>query len=310
MLGQNLLWMGELSEGQQHLRRGSELYDATQHHSLAARYSEDPGVVCLAWEALALFILGYPDQALHRSREAVALAKDLADSFSLVQALMLTAHARLSRGEARVALEEVESAIALAREYDFPFWISYTTILRGWALAELGKFEEGILQMHQGLANYQATGAAFGVPDFLARLAEAQGKGNQGEPDWAPLDEAFALIEKNDERWHEAEVYRLKGELLLAQEVKSQKSSPASTQHLTPSTQEAEACFRKAIEVAQKQQAKSWELRATISLARLWQQQGKIAEAHQMLAEIYNWFTEGFDTKDLQEAKVLLDELA
>ena len=129
-LGQNLLWMGELSEGQQHLRRGSELYDAAQHHSLAARYGEDPGVVCLAWEAHALFLLGYPDQALHRSREAIALAKDLADSFSLVQALAEAAHTRLYRGEARVAQEEAESALALAREHDFPF-LSHVQLLSG-----------------------------------------------------------------------------------------------------------------------------------------------------------------------------------
>jgi predicted ATPase len=292
-----------------------------QHHSLAARYSEDPGVVCLAWGARALFALGYPDQALHRSREAIALAKDLADSFVLVQALSEAAHIRLHRGEARVAQEEAESALALAREHDFPLLFTWTTILWGWALAELGKFEEGILQMRQGLAAYRASGAALGIPDFLAHLAEAQGKGKQGEPDWALLEEAFALIEKNDERWYEAEVYRLKGELLLAQEVKSQnakvksqKSEITSPQALAPSTQaeveqEAEACFLKAVEVAQKQQAKSWELRATVSLARLWQQQGKQHEAHTMLSVIYNWFTEGFDTKDLQEAKVLLAEL-
>jgi predicted ATPase len=313
MLGQNLLWMGELSEAQQHLRRGSELYDAAQHHSLAARYSEDPGVVCLAWEALALFILGYPDQSLQRSREAVALAKNLADSFSLVQARILNAYIRLYRDEARAAQEETEGAIALAREHDFPFYVAFSTILWGWALAGLGKVEEGILQMRQGLTDYRATGAALGVPDFLARLAEAHGKGNQSEPDWALLDEAFALIEQNDERWYEAEVYRIKGELTLQQEfqVEDPQSACPLRRGAVPNPQsEAETCFRKAIAVAQRQHAKSWELRATISLARLWQQQGKKEEAHQMLAEIYGWFTEGFGTKDLQEAKALLDELS
>ena len=239
MLGQNLLWMGELSEAQQHLRRGSELYDAAQHHSLAARYSEDPGVVCLAWEALALFILGYPDQSLQRSREAVALAKNLADSFSLVQALILNAYIRLYRDEARTAQEEAEGAIALAREHDFPFFVQFTTIVWGWVLAELGECEEGILQMCQGLVDYRAAEAELFMPDFLAHLAEAQGKGEQGEPDWALLDEALALIEKNDERWYEAEVYRIKGELTLRQEFhvqdpKFQVENPQSAFRLPP----------------------------------------------------------------------------
>jgi predicted ATPase len=214
-----------------------------------------------------------------------------------------------------VAQEEAESALALAREHDFPLLFTWTTILWGWALAELGKFEEGILQMRQGLAAYRASGAALGIPDFLVHLAEAQGKGNQGEPDWSLFDEAFALIEKNDERWYEAEVYRLKGELTLQRNREQgtgnrEQERSTDPRPLTPDPQgEAEACFRKAVEVAQKQQAKSWELRATVSLARLWQQQGKQREAHTMLSVIYNWFTEGFDTADLQEAKVLLAEL-
>lgn len=230
-LGQSLVWLGELSEGQQHLRSESELYDAAQHHSLAAHYGEDPGVVCLTWEAHVLFLLGYLDQSLQKSREAIALAKDLADSFSLSQALAMDAYLRLYRREVHVAQEEAEGAIALAKEHDFPSWIASATIFWGWALAELGEFEEDILQMRQGLAAYRATGSEVGAPDCLAHLAEAQGKGKQSEPEWSLLDEALALIEKNSERWHEAEVYRLKGELLVAQEVKSQKLSP-----LAPST--------------------------------------------------------------------------
>ena len=337
-LGQSLLWLGEIDEALQHLRKGRKLYDAAQHHSLAARYGEDPGVVCLAYEAHALFILGYPDQALHRSREAIALAKGLADSFSLAEALVMAAYVRLDRREPRVAQEEAEGAIALAREHDFPSWITSATIFWGWAIAELGKFAEGTLKMCQGLADYRASGAELGVPNFLAQLAEAQGKGKEGKPEWSLLDEALALIEKNDEHWREAEVYRLKGELRLQQEFNLQGSkpvlpAPVPQAQVSPSTLlrinsvegfqvtdprplpfdpqgEAEACFLKAIEVAQKHHAKSWELRATMSLTRLWQQQGKPAEAHRLLSEVYNWFTEGFDTKDLQEAKALLDSLA
>ncbi len=142
-------------------------------------------------------------------------------------------------------------------------------------------------------------------PYYLALLAEAYGKGGQAEEGLSALSEALAVVDKTGERYYEAELYRLKGELTLKSEVKtSQNKSQASLES------EAEECFLKAIEIARRQQAKSWELRAVISLARLWQQQGKKAEARQMLAEIYGWFTEGFDTADLQEAKALLDELA
>src|SRR5262249_34223341 len=148
------------------------------------------------------------------------------------------------------------------------------------------------------------------VPMNLIPLADAYGKMGQIEKGLNMLTEVQAFVDRTGERAHEAELYRLKGELLLAQEIKRQKakiknrkSDPPSTQHLAPSTQEAEACFLKAIEIARKQQAKSLELRAVMSLARLWQQQGKAAEARDLLAPVYHWFTEGFDTKDLQEAK-------
>jgi predicted ATPase len=186
--------------------------------------------------------------------------------------------------------------------------------MRGWALAEQGQVEEGMAQMQQGLAAWRATGADGGRPYFLGLLAEACGKAGQPEEGLILLTEVLAVVEKNEEHRHEAELYRLKGELTL------QKSSVISSQLSVPSPQrpnpnphaeeEAEECFHKAIEIARRQQAKSLELRATTSLARLWQQQGKQHKAHKMLSEIYNWFTEGFDTKDLQEAKALLQELS
>ena len=172
---------------------------------------------------------------------------------------------------------------------------------------------EGILQIHQGLAAWQATGAEVSRPYFLALLAETHGKRGQAKEGLGALAEALATVDKTEERFYEAELHRLKGELTLQQwKVESRKSKFPNTQHPTPSTQaeaEAEACFLKALEISRRQQAKSLELRATMSLARLWQQQGKRDEARNMLAEIYNWFTEGFETKDLQEAKALLGEL-
>ena len=185
--------------------------------------------------------------------------------------------------------------------------------MRGWALAEQGQGEEGIAQLRQGLAAGRAAGAELQRSYFLALLVEAYGKVGQTEEGLTVLAEALAVVDKNEERYWEAELYRLKGELVLQSGVRRPKSPTPNTQHPAPSTQaeaEAEACFHKAIEVARKQQAKSLELRAVMSLSRLWQQQGKKEEAKQRLAEIYGWFTEGFDTKDLQEAKALLDELS
>ena len=199
----------------------------------------------------------------------------------------------------------------LSREQGFAYYLMQGTLLRGRALAEQGHGEEGIAQMCQGLAAYRATGTETGQPPFLAWLAEAHKKVGQAEEGFTALAEALAIVNKTGERWYEAELYRLKGELTLQKlSVASSQLSVTNPQSPTPNPHaEAEACFQKAIEIARRQQAKSLELRASMSLSRLWQQQGKKEEARQMLAEIYNWFTEGFDTKDLQEAKALLAEL-
>jgi predicted ATPase len=186
-------------------------------------------------------------------------------------------------------------------------------ILRGWALVEQGQREEGMVQLRQGLAAYRATGSELQRPHFLALLAEACGKVGQAEEGLNVLAEALAVIDRTEERVYGAELYRLKGELVLQSGVWRPASENPNAQPLTPNTQmeaEAEACFLKAIDIARQQQAKSWELRATVSLTRLWQRQGKKTEAHKLLSEVYDWFTEGFDTKDLQEAKALLEELA
>jgi predicted ATPase len=184
-------------------------------------------------------------------------------------------------------------------------------------LAEQGQDKEGIVQMRQGMAAGQIIGSALSRPWGFALLANAYGRAGQIEDGLSLVTEALAVVDKTGERCDETELYRLKGELLLAQESKSQNSKGKSQKSENPNPKsqrpaphsEAEACFLKAIEVARKQQAKSLELRATTSFARLWQQQGKQKEAHEMLAAVYNWFTEGFDTKDLQEAKALLTEL-
>ena len=190
------------------------------------------------------------------------------------------------------------------------FWWAQGTCNHGIALAQQGNTAEGISQIRQGLAVYRATGATVGVTRILGWLAEACGRAGQIQEGLQVLDEAFTLVERNEELVWEAELYRRKGELTLQQmsDVSTQ-SSITNSQPLVPSIQEAEACFLKAIAIARQQQAKLWELRAIMSLSRLWQQQSKRQEAHSMLSEVYGWFTEGFDTKDLQEAKALIEEL-
>src|SRR5712691_754396 len=202
--------------------------------------------------------------------------------------------------------------ITVGTEQGFPYRLAQGTIYRGWALAVQGQGEEGIAQIHQGLAACRAAGAELTWPYHLGLLAEVYGKGGQVEEGVHELVEALASVDKTGERRGEAELYRLKGELTLQQvNVEGSPFPVADPRSLTSDSRaEAEACFHKAIEIARRQQAKSLELRAVMSLSRLWQCQGKKEEAHRMLAEIYGWFTEGFDTKDLQEAKALLEELS
>jgi predicted ATPase len=205
--------------------------------------------------------------------------------------------------------------ISLTQKQETANGLAHGMIMRGWALAERGQVEEGIAQMHEGLTGARDLGIENGQTYFLALMAEAYGKGGQTEEGLQMLAAALAMSNKIGEHFYEAELYRLKGELPLQEEnqkpnSKSRKSKMTDLRPRPPDPQgEAEACFLKAVDIAQKQQAKSLELRATMSLSRLWQQQGKKGEAHKLLSEVYNWFTEGFDTKDLQEAKALLEEL-
>jgi len=221
--------------------------------------------------------------------------------------------------ELQATHEWAEAAITLSTEQGLPFWLAWGTIMQGWALTAQGQGEEGIAQIRQGLAAYRATGAEGQRSYFLVLLADAYEKVGQPKEGLAVLTEVLAMVDNDGERMCEAEMYRLKGELLL-QQFKVQGSefkveNPQSAIRLPPPSggnpqSDAEACFLKAIDIACQQQAKSWELRASTSLARLWQSQDKRAEAHKLLSEIYNWFTEGFDMKDLQEANALLDALS
>jgi len=295
--------MGEFALARTHEERAAALYNP-QHRALAFLYGQDPGVVCLSYTAWTLWFLGYLDQGLKRIHEALTLAQEVSHPFSLAYALGPAASIHQCRREVHAAQERAEAAIVLSTEHGFALRLAWGKVVRGWALVEQGQGEEGLTQIRQGLTAYRATGAEVLRPYFLALLAEAQRKTGQAEEGLSVLAEALDTVHNTGERWFEAELYWLKGELLLAQE-----GYRLQALGYREKTEEAEKCFLKAIEIARGQQAKSWELRAATSLVRLWQQQDKQKEAHQLLSEIYGWFTEGFDTKDLQEAKALLEEL-
>jgi class 3 adenylate cyclase/predicted ATPase len=310
-LGHTLSALGEFSSARAHEERAVALYDPQQHRALTFLYGGDSGAVCLSYMAWALWFLGHLDQSLKSIGEGLSLAQGLSHPFSVAYALGPAASIHQCRQEVQTAQRRAEEVIALSTKHGFALRLAWGTIVRGWALAEQGQGEEGITQIRQGLAAYRATGAEVFRPYFLALLAEAYGKVGQTEEGLSVLTEALDVVHQTGERMYEAELYRLQGELTLQQfNAQGSKFNVEHPQSAIRNPQsEAEACFLQALAIAGKQQAKSLELRAATSLARLWRQQGKKKEAHEMLAEIYGWFTEGFDTKDLQEAKALLEEL-
>jgi len=293
-LGWVLPYLGEFAAARDHLEHMIDFRNRQRQRSLW--FIDWQNLVnALAYTSWVLWFLGYPDQAAERSLAAIALARQLNHAYILALALSIAgAPFHLFRREGQAAQEHVE---ALMRPFPGPGLTVYQaegTCYRGWQQIMVGQVAEGIAQLRQGLTAMQVMATVPHRTSFLAALAEGYAKAGQSEQGLGALAEAFSLVARTGERYYEAELQRLKGELLLMQGDET----------------EAEACFHKAIEIARSQQARSWELRVTMSLSRLWQKQGKREEARQLLAEIYGWFTEGFDTPDLQEARVLLEELS
>ena len=237
---------------------------------------------------------------MQQVKEAVSWARQRQHPFSLAMALNFAASVALFRGERPVGLQCAEEAIALSTDQGFPFYLAIGMAMRGYALPAPDRHTQGSEQIGEALIAYRATGTELLVPLWLTFLAEIHGEAGRVEEGVAAVTEGLTIANQIGDRFGEAELYRLKAELIL------QKFKVQSSQF---NAEEAEACFHKAIAIAQKQQARSWELRAATSLARLWQQQGKRAEARDLLAPVYEWFTEGFDTADLKDAKGLLEEL-
>ena len=294
-LGGILFSMGEYTAARIHLEQGIVLSDPTAQRALALRHGWAPGVHCLIYAANTLWCLAYPVQALRRCQKALALAQELTHPHGLAFAQHFAAFLFHRRREATVVQAQVDALLTLATAQGFPLFVGLGTCWRGWVLAMQGQSEVGLAQLHQGLAAVLATGQVLARPLYLFLLAEATRYAGQIEEGLRLLAEVLTVVEASGLGDLHAEVYRLQGELLLCQAV--------------PNAVQAEVCFQQALAIARRQQAKSWELRAAVCLSRLWQRQGRRVAARQLMAEVYDCFTEGFDTVELQEARALLEEL-
>jgi predicted ATPase len=292
MIGMTMLHFGEFASAREFLEKGIALYDIKKRQS--NRALQDPGVACLSYASLALWFLGYPDQALKKSGEAIVLAHRLSHPFSMAYALNIASIVCQLYRNVQETQKHAEAAITLCTEQGISYWLAYGAILRGWALSEKENRDKGIRQIRQGIAAYSDTGAVLGRPYFLSILIGAYVKKMQVQDGFKVLDEALSIVDKTRECWVEAELYRLKGKLLLEEN--------------SDNFPEAEACFNQAITVARYQNAKSLELKATMSLSCLWQKQGKKDAARRILEEVYGRFTEGFNAPALKKAKILISE--
>jgi predicted ATPase len=295
-LGVILFLLGDYAAARTHLEQGIALIDLTAERDLALRHGAAPGMRCLIVAADTLWCLGYPVQAMRRCEEALSRTQELANLQTLVMAQHWANYLHHRHCDVLAVQEQAETLLAFATEQGFPLFVAYATCWLGWVLSMQGQGEVGLEQMRQSLAAILNMGQAVTQPLCLILMAEAMGQAGQVAEGLHLLGEARAVMADGGRGDLLAEAYRLQGKFLLRQVV--------------PDAAQAEASLQQALAIARRQQAKSWELRAAMSLSRLWQQHGKRAEAHELLAPIYGWFTEGFDTADLQEAKVLMEELA
>jgi predicted ATPase len=294
-MGTLLMFRGELMASWAHLEAGLALYDPDQHRAHVYTYGQDPGLVCLSQGVDNLWLRGYPDQALARLDAALELARGLSHPANLAYTMLIAALLHQRRGDVDAVRKWADAAMTLATENAFPHWLALGTMYAGWALAAQGQVVQGLAQMQQGMAGYRAAGVGLGVVRWLGLLAEVYGHNGRAAEGHMLLPEAFAAM-SNGLLHHAAELYRIQGELLTQEGGKHTE-------------EEAEASLHRALTVARQQQAKSLELRAAISLGRLWQHQGKRDTARHLLGSVYHWFSEGFDTADLQTTRAMLEEL-
>jgi class 3 adenylate cyclase/tetratricopeptide (TPR) repeat protein len=297
LVAQPLYFLGRHSESLEHFERAIALYEPTQHRSLGHVTGYDEGVVSRAFAAWCLWTLGHPDRAVQTGQSAVELAREVEHPLALAHALDWMARLHHLRGEREAAREWAEEAIVLSTELGFPIYLGFGTAVRGWTRADSPSGGEGVEEIQRGLRQLAATGTVVGTPYFLGLLAEAQWMVGRREDALGALKAALALGNDRPQPFNDPELLRLKGEMLL------DEGDDAAQR-------EAESCFHQAVELSSSQEAKSLELRAATSLARLWQRQGRNEAARSVLQPVYDWFSEGFDTQDLKGAKDLLGELS
>jgi class 3 adenylate cyclase/predicted ATPase len=295
LMGTSLLFTGNPTQGRSHLDCALALYDPAEHRALATRFGQDVRVAAWSYRSLSNWMLGYPEAALTDAERALKDAREIGQAAELMHALYFKSFSLILCGNYAAATAEGKQLTALADEKDSLFWRTSAMFVKGLLMAQTGKTGDAICIIKDAITSCRTIGTTMALPVYSSYLARCYAEDNRLEDAWGCIDQAMTAVEATKERWWEAEIHCISGEIALR--------SPQ------PDAAKAEASFERALAVARQQQAKSWELRAAMSLARLWRGQGKRDEAHDLLAPIYGWFTEGFDTLDLKEAKALLDEL-
>jgi len=295
-MGICLLHEGDVAGGRGHFERAIALYDPASHRPLATRFGRDIGTVVKNWRAVTLWLLGYPDAARAGADHAIADARELGHVPTLMSALATTSWTYIFCGSYDEATAHADELVGLADETDASLWKAIGMLFRGAACALAGEASDAVEQIALSLRTYRSTGASISISYFLSALGKANARLGRLDEAWRCIAEATAELEATGERWHEADIHRTAGEIALMSS--------------EPDAVKAQAYFERALEIARRQRTRSWELRAATSLARLWRDQGRRAEARDLLAPVYGWFTEGFDTFDLKQAKALVTELA
>jgi predicted ATPase len=296
LMGTSLLLTGDIAQGRTHLDQALALYDPAEHRPLAMRFGQEIRVAILGHRSMALWAFGCAEAALADTEQALRDAREISHAATLMYALYNTSLTHILSGNYAAAKAEADELAALADEKGALLWKAWGMMNQGCVLALTGKASDAVQKITYGIAAVQSTGGTLWMPFRLSNLTRAYAELGQFDDAWRCIDDALTAMETTKEKWSEAEVHRTAGEIAL--------KLPE------PDTVRAEAYFERALTVARQQQAKSWELRAAMSMAGLWRDQGKVQQARELLAPVYGWFTEGFDTRDLKEAKALLAQLS
>jgi predicted ATPase len=292
LMGHSLLITGDVAEARTHYNQAIALYDPAEHRPLATRFGQDSRATVLSYRSIALWLLGYPEAAAVDADHALKDAREIGQAATLLNTLAFISLTQTLCGNYAVAAAHAQELFALANEKGAPLWKAGGMMFQGCVLAMTGKASNAVQMITPGITAYRSTGSTVWMPFILSYLARAYAELGKFDDAWSCIGEAMTAVERTKERWCEAEVNRIAGEIAL--------KSPG------PDVAKAQAYFERALAFARAQQAKSWELRAAMSTARLWRDQGKREEACDLLAPVCGWFTEGFDTLDLKEAKALL----